>query len=95
MEELHNFKKRNITQVLTSTLHIVTQKEPQTESYLAKDMNISFERALKNKQACKFIFLQNTKNQMVIQRKMGRHIVVEKFEESEYLFSNGLVKLFC
>ena len=67
MEELRNFKKRNINQVLTSTLHIVTQKEPQTESYLAKDMNISFERALKNKQASSLYFCKTLpKNQMVI-----------------------------
>ena len=40
MEETLNFNKRSINEVLTSTPHIVTQEEPQTESYRAEDMNI-------------------------------------------------------
>ena len=49
IEETHNFNKRIINEALTSTPHIVTQEEPQTESYLAEDMNILFERDLENK----------------------------------------------
>ena len=49
MEETHNFDKRSINEVLTSTLHIVTLEAPQTE-YLSDDMNILFERALEIKQ---------------------------------------------
>ena len=51
MEETRNFSRCSINEVLTSASHIVTQEKPKTESYLADDMNISFERALKNKQA--------------------------------------------
>ena len=70
MEETHSFNKRSINEVLTSTPHIVTQEEPQTESYLAEDMNISLERALENKQASNLHFCKTLpKNRMVIIHK--------------------------
>ena len=49
MEETPNLNNRCINEVFTSTPHIRTQEEHQTE-YLAEDMNISFDRALENKQ---------------------------------------------
>ena len=80
MEETHNFNKCSINAALTSTPHIVTQGQPQTE-YLAEDMNISFERALENKEALSLYFCKTLpKNQMVIIDKNGEtYIAVEKF----------------
>ena len=67
MEETRNFSRCSINEVLTSASHIVTQEKPKTESYLADDMNISFERALKNKQASSLYLCKTLpKNQMVI-----------------------------
>ena len=66
MEETHNFNKCSINAALTSTPHIVTQGQPQTE-YLAEDMNISFERALENKESLSLYFCKTLpKNEMVI-----------------------------
>ena len=70
VEETRNFSKCSINEALTSVFHIVTQEEPHTESYLADDMNISFERALENKQASSLYLCKTLpENQMVITDK--------------------------
>ena len=42
-----------------------------------------------------YIFAKHKKSNGDTKKNGKTYIVVEKFEESEYLFSNGLVKLFC
>ena len=65
MEETHNFHKRSIKKVLTSTPHIVTQEEP------GRGFEHIIKKSFREQASMKFLFLQNTfRNGHNKQRKM-------------------------